>query len=116
MGSLRPVVIPLARKASFQVAAACFSSISVHRTHAPFAYYDGSTASQLTSFDAAHLHGELMGPLYRAASISEAHCKESAYHGTEEAEHLGAGHNADARAGSSSVPSGSTSRQNNESH
>ncbi|CAG9990317.1 unnamed protein product [Clonostachys byssicola] len=112
MGSLRPVVIPLARRASFQVAAACFSSISVHRTHAPFAYYDGSTASQLTSFDAAHLHGELMGPLYRAASIFEAHCKESVYHGTEEVEHV---HHTDAGAGSS-VPPNPASRQNHEGH
>ncbi|CAI6036460.1 hypothetical protein V2G26_021264 [Clonostachys chloroleuca] len=112
MGSLRPVVIPLARRASFQVATACFSSASVHRSHAPFAYYDGSTASQLTSFDAAHLHGELMGPLYRAASIFEAHCKESAYHGTEEVEHV---HHTDAGAGSL-VPPNPASRQNHEGH
>ncbi|CAH0043669.1 unnamed protein product [Clonostachys solani] len=111
MGSLRPVVISLGRKASFQVAAACFSSVSMHRSHAPFAYYDGSTASQLTSFDAAHLHGELMGPLYRAASIFEAHCKES-----EEAEHPEAGHYADAGAGSSSVPPNPVSRRSDQGH
>lgn len=116
MGSLRPVVISLGRKASFQVAAACFSSVSIHRSHAPFAYYDGSTASQLTSFDAAHLHGELMGPLYRAASIFEGHCKESAYHGTEEADHAEAGHYADAGAGSSSVPPNPASRRNDKDH
>ncbi|VUC21036.1 unnamed protein product [Clonostachys rosea] len=116
MGSLRPIVIPLARRASFQVAAACFSTVSAHRSHAPFAYYDGSTASQLTSFDAAHLHGELMGPLYRAASIFEAHCKETAYHGTEEVEHSVAGYHADAGAGSSSTPPNPASRRKNESH